>query len=79
VLFSQLGDDTTGQQFLDAIIGMISNPRQHSAGIGFRVEAVQLGRAGQTVNRRRALSKSFPNGNSMQQPNYFDKKNTAPG
>ena len=44
-----------GEQFADARDGVVGDAGQHLAEIGFWIQAVELGRADQAVNRRRAL------------------------
>jgi len=50
------GEYAPGQQFADAIDGMVGDARQHLTEISFRIEAVELGCSDQAVNCRRALA-----------------------
>jgi hypothetical protein len=51
--------DVPGQQFLDAVDGMVGDTRQHLAQIGFGIETVEFRRTNQAVDRRRPLPASI--------------------
>jgi hypothetical protein len=47
--------DVPGQQFLDAVDGVVGDAGQHLTQIGFGIETVEFRRTNQTVDRRRPL------------------------
>ena len=52
----QLASNVPGQEFLNAIDGMIGDIGQHVAQIGLRINAVQPGAADERVHGRSALA-----------------------
>ena len=51
-----MGRRVPGQQFADAIHGMVSNAREHIAQVGFGIEAVEFGRSDQAIDSGGALA-----------------------
>jgi hypothetical protein len=49
--FGRCGFEVPRQQFGDAVDGMVGDTGQHLAQIGFRIEAIELGRTDQAVDR----------------------------
>ncbi len=45
-----------GQKLVDAVDGMVGDTFEHMTEIEFRVDAVQFGRAQQSIDRSRAFS-----------------------
>ena len=54
-----------GQEFVDAVDGMIGDAFEHLAQIEFRIDAVQLGRAEQSIDRSRAFSAGIRTGEEV--------------
>jgi hypothetical protein len=57
--------DVPGQQFLDAVDGMVGDTRQHLAQIGFGIDTVEFRRTNQAVDRRRPLPASIRSGKQV--------------
>jgi len=51
-----VSSEVPGQQFVDAVDRVIGDAREHVAEVGFRIDAVQLGRADQAVDRGGAVA-----------------------
>ena len=56
------------QQFVDAVDGMVGDAGQHLAQIGFGIEAVELGRTDQAVDRRGAFPARIRSGKQVVLP-----------
>ena len=55
-MLGSVGGEVPGQQFGDAVDRVIGDAREHVAQVGFGIEAVELGRADQAVDRGGALA-----------------------
>jgi hypothetical protein len=55
-----IGVKVPGEQFLDAIDGMIRDVRKHMTKVGLWIKSIELGRTNQAVDRGGTLSAGCP-------------------
>src|ERR1039458_9955930 len=63
--YDRLGRHVPGQQFGDAVDGVLGNAREHVAQIGFGIESVELGRADEAVDGGGALAAGVGSGEEV--------------
>jgi len=66
--FGRSGVDVPGQEFRNAVDGVVGDARQHFTQIGFGIEAVELRRTDQAVDRRSAFPTSIRSGKQVVLP-----------
>jgi len=71
--------EVPGEDFDDAVNGMIGDAREHVAQIAFRVEAVEFSRADQAVEDSRAFTPSIGTGKEIVLPAQRDGPQSALG
>jgi hypothetical protein len=62
-----------GQQFLDPIGGMVGDPGEHVTQVGFRIQAVQLGRPDEAVERGSSFTAGIGAGEEVVLPPQGDR------